>query len=310
MSPKNVIAKLTLLGVSAILLSACQTISLAKLPNFSSKPIVGSAMAPADLPAYNVGDLYYYSNGSREQIVSIEGETLNMISRSKRKLANFRNFTLPTPYIEGKTKEFYKVSDIATNALWPLSIGKKSKFTTEGRSVSKATGQTSTYMQRWDCVVEGTERVRVLAGEFDTYRIKCRRLGTNGKWWQNRTWNYSPMLGTYVLRRDFHKRSGPRVRELTAVRPSLQDIPKKTRSSVIRTWQSALETKKSGDIASWTDRVIGVSVQVEPLNTFKGENGQFCRTYKQYLTRKGVTRIYSGVACRTGKMKWRTPRRG
>ena len=304
------IIKLTVLGTFGLLASACVPATLPSLPNFSSKPIAGPAMKAAQLPNFNVGDLYYYSNGSREQIVSIEGETLNMLSRSKRKLANFRNFTLPTPYIEGKDKEYYKVSDVATNALWPLKIGNTSKFTTEGRSVSKATGLSSSYRQRWDCAVEGTERIRILAGEFDTYLIKCRRLSSNGKWWQNRTWNYSPMLGTYVLRRDFHKKNGPRVRELTAVRPSLQDVPKKVRSNVIRTWQSALESKKSGDIASWTDRVVGVSVQVEPLNTFKGENGQFCRTYKQYLTRKGVTRIYSGVACRTGKLKWRTPRRG
>lgn len=118
------------------------------------------------------------------------------------------------------------------------------------------------------------------------------------------------MLGTYVLRRDFHKTRGESARELTAVRPSLQDLPKNVRSGIVHAWQTALEYKKPGDLVSWTDRKTGASVQIEPIKTYRAESGQFCRTYKQYLTRKGVTRIYSGVACRTGKLQWRTPRKG
>ena len=268
-------------------------------------------MAPAPLPAFYEGDKYYYSNGSRDQVVSVNGETLNMISRSKRKLANFRNFILPPPYVEGTKGEYYKESDVPTNALWPLTIGAKTQFETKGRTVTKPSGNVSEYYQRWKCEVEGTERIRVLAGEFDTYRVKCQRFSTTGRWWQNRTWNYAPDLGAYVLRRDFYKSGAKsRIRELTAVRPSLQNEPRSVRKAIIHTWQTALESKQAGEISSWTDRATGTSVQVEPINTYRAENGLFCRTYKEYLTRKDTTRIYSGVACREGKMKWRTPTRG
>ena len=151
---------------------------------------------------------------------------------------------------------------------------------------------------------------RTTLGEFDTYRIECRRYSaTSGKWWETTTYYYAPDIGTYVMRRMFHKKRGERVRQLTAVRPSLSDMPDDARRNVIRTWQMALEYKESGQISSWTDQKAGVSVQVEPLNTFKAENGLFCRTYKQYLTRQGDTRIYRGVACRTDKLMWRTPSR-
>lgn len=293
---------------AAVALAGCQSISLPKLPNFESVP--GPEMAPADLPTYLPGDKYYYSNGAREQIVSVDGEMVNKISRSNRKLTDFRNFTLPTPYIEGSTKEYFKETNAPTTQLWPLTVGKSARFTTQGTSVSKDTQTTNTYVQKWSCEIAGTAHIRVLAGEFDTYQIDCKRFSSSGRWWQNRTWYYAPELGTYVLRRDFHKTNGERLRELTAVRPSLQNEPDNVRIGIIRAWQTALEYRKGGQIESWTDKTTGTSVQVEPIQTYQAQNGLFCRTYKQYLTRQSATRIYMGVACRNGKLQWRTPARG
>lgn len=302
------ILKPSLLMAAAIAISGCQVAGQTSMLNFAAVP--GPDLPAAALPAYNIGDIYYYSNGSREQVVGVQGESIHFETRSKRRLTNLRNFTIPAPYFESLTKEYFKQSTGSPTALWPLSVGKTSKFTTDGRSISKATDVESRYVQRWSCAVEGTEHVRVLAGEFDTFRVKCQRTASNGKWWQNRTWNYAPMLGTYVMRQDFHKKNGKSFRQLTAVRPSLQDVPKNVRSGIIHAWQSALENTQEGGLISWTDKKTGTSVQIAPLTTYRAANNQFCRTYKQYLTRKGVTRIYSGVACRYGKMKWNTPKRG
>lgn len=299
--------KLLLTATAAALLAGCQSV---QLPNFNAAPGPGPAMPPAQLPQFTVGDKYYYSNGALEQVVSTQGEMVNMISKSKRKLINFRNFVLPQPYIEGSTKEYFKNTPVPTNLMWPLSVGTSERFSSQGRSVTKSSGRTSKYTQRWICETTGTARIRVLAGEFDTYIVECKRYSTRGKWWQNRTWNYAPVLGTYVLRRDYYKKSGERFRELTALRPSLQAEPKHIRQGIIHAWQMALENKKAGEIQSWTDATSGTSVQVEPLKTYRAKNNQFCRTYKQYLTRNNATRVYMGVACRTGKLKWRTPRRG
>ena len=267
-------------------------------------------MAAAPLPNLHAGDKYYYSNGWREEVVSTDGETVNLINKSKRKVVNFRNFVIPSPYLETSKAEYFKESRVPTNAMWPLRVGNTVKFSTEGTSKSKASPREGKFSQKWDCAVDGTEHVRVLAGSFDTYRLTCKRRSSTNKWWQTYTWYYAPEIGAYVMRRNFHKTRGESVRELTALRPSLKNEPKNVRIGVIRTWQDALENAQSGDIRSWTDKKTGTSVQVEPLATYRAKNGLFCRTYKQYLTRNNTPRIYAGVACRTGKLKWRTPTRG
>lgn len=303
--------KLSLIGGASFVLAACQLASITpKSQYFSSQPVAASAMPPAPLPTFHASDKFYYANGWREQVVETDGETLTLINKAKRKVVNFRNFMLPSPYLEGATAEYFKESRVSTSALWPLTVGSSVKFSTSGLSKSKISPRESKYSQSWDCEVEGTERVRVLAGEFDTYRVSCKRRSSKGKWWQTYTWYYAPELNTYVLRRSFHKKNGVRIRELTALRPSLKDEPKHVRIGIIRTWQDTLENAKSGDIRSWTDKKTGTSVQVEPLATYRAKNGLFCRTYKQYLTRNNTPRIYAGVACRTGKLKWRTPTRG
>ena len=300
----------TLICLTGFLLNACTIATGSKSQYFSSQNIPNLSMPPAPLPAPNIGDKYYFANGWREQVINTNGETYDLINKQKRKVVNFRNFTIPSPYIEGKTAEYFKESRVATNALWPLDVGKSVKFTTEGRSVSKLSDRTTPFSQAWSCEVEGTERVRVLAGEFDTYRVSCRRYSSRNKWWQTYTWYYAPELGTYVMRRSFHKKRGESVRELTALRPTLKHEPKSVRTGIIRTWQNALENTKSGERKNWTDQKTGTSVEVIPLVTYRAKNGLFCRTYKQYLTRNNTPRLYAGVACRTGELKWRTPQTG
>jgi len=133
-------AKLILAATLVTLLSGCQTV---QLPNFKSAPGPGPTMPPAQLPNFTVGDKYYYSNGAREQVISVEGEAVNMISASKRKLTNFRNFVLPQPYIEGATKEYFKNTNAPTTLMWPLSVGASARVNSDGRSGTKASRRTT-----------------------------------------------------------------------------------------------------------------------------------------------------------------------
>ena len=312
-SPNKIIkiGRMGLMSLVGLSLSACIPAIVAPQSSyFSSQPLSDTSLPPAPLPTHHAGDKFYYTNGWREQVVNTTGETVNLINKAQRKVVNFRNFVLPSPYVEGSTAEYFKESRVPTDALWPLAVGNQVRFSTEGRSQSKTTSNVSEFSQKWECAVEGQEHVRVLAGEFDTYRIKCSRRSSTNAWWQSYTWYYAPSIGTYVLRRSIHKTRGERVRELTALRPSLAKEPKTVRTGIIRTWQDALENAKSGEIRSWTDPKTGTSAQIEPLATYRAKNGQFCRTYKQYLTRQVIPRVYAGVACRTGKLQWRTPTRG
>src|SRR3989339_1042858 len=264
--------KLVICATAAFVLAGCQAGQLPGIQAFRTAPGPGPIMAPAQLPSAYIGDKYYYSNGSREQVASINGEMVNLINSSNRKLTNFRNFALPQPYAEGSTSEYFKKTNAPTNALWPLSVGQSARFSTDGRTVSKNSGAITDYKQKWACEVAGTEHIRILAGEFDTYRVECKRYSTTGKWWQTRTWYYAPAIGTTVLQRDYYKKGGAeRILELTAVRPSLQDEPDKVRQNLIHAWQLALESKQSGEMHSWADKKTGTSVQVEPLVTYRAQ---------------------------------------
>jgi len=307
----NKITQLALVSLVGLGLSACiPALVEPQSKYFASQPISDVTLPPAPLPTHRAGDKFYYTNGWLEQVVSTNGETVDLINKAQRKIVNFRNFVLPAPYVEGSTAEYFKESRVPTNALWPLAVGNQVRFSTEGRSESKTTSRVGEFSQKWDCAVEGQEHVRVLAGEFDTFRIKCNRRSSSNAWWQSYTWYYAPSIGTYILRRSVHKTRGESVRELTALRPSLAKEPKTVRNGIIHTWQDALENAKSGEIRSWTDAKTKTSTQIEPLATYRAKNGQFCRTYKQYLTRQDTPHVYAGVACRTGKLQWRTPTQG
>jgi len=308
------LVKFSILGALGFTTAACSSLKTPfNTPSsqyFSSQELPDLALPAAPLPKPFVGDKYYFSNGWSEQVTGTDAKTIDILTKRNRKATNYRNFILPEKYVEGTKADYFKQSRIPQDVLWPLVVGNSTSFTTEALTVSKTTGREDQYAQKWTCAVEGAERVRVLAGEFDTFRVKCDRRSASNKWWQSYTWYYAPLINTYVLRRRNHKTNGESVRELTAVRPSLTSLPRRQRNAIVSTWQDALENAPRGESRSWNDPATATATRVEPQLTYKAKNGQFCRTYTQSLTRQGDTRTYAGVACRTGKLKWRTPTRG
>lgn len=304
------LVKFGIIGTLGLGATGCSTLDALNAPSsqyFASQKLSDLALPAATLPAPKDGDKYYFANGWSEQVVRSDAETIELVSKVNRKVVNYRNFILPAKFIEGTKADYLKESRVSKKTLWPLVVGNSTSFTTEGTTISKTTERADTYAQKWTCSVEGVERVKVLAGTFDTFRVKCDRRSASNKWWQSYTWYYAPRLNTYVLRRSYHKTNGESVRELTAVRPSLSAMPRDNRNAIVRTWQDALENAQRGEFRSWADPTTKTATKVEPLTTYKAQNGQFCRTYTQTLTRKNQTQTYAGVACRTGKLKWRTP---
>lgn len=307
----RLVGKSIFLSAALFALSACNSLSLMAPVNFVSEPLAQDALEPAELPTYRAGDKFYYSNGARDTVVSVNGDDVEMINKNKRKSIYSRNPFQPYKYFESSTKHTTKNTDAVLGNLWPLSIGKGDKYISNASYITIQTGQAKDFRQIWECEVEGSERVTILAGNFDTYRVTCERYSDAGKRYQTRTWFYAPEIQSYVLRRDFYFSSKKeRFRELTAIRPSLTDLERKIRNSIVRSWQDALENSRSGEMVSWSNKAGTIKAEVVPLSTFKAENGQYCRTYRQYLTLDGATRTYGGVACRTEKLKWRTPKRG
>jgi hypothetical protein len=97
---------------------------------------------------------------------------------------------------------------------YPLKVGKT--WTTRHRITTHATGNSVAY--EFSCNVEDFEKVTVLAGTFDTFRIRCKtNLGTDETYWS------SPGLGPFVktrLMRDARHPAGAGTQESELVAKS------------------------------------------------------------------------------------------
>ena len=297
-------------AVSTLLLGACTLTGQPDSAYFSAQAVPPGTLPPAPMPTYHVGDKFYYSNGWKEKVVAEDGNQLQLLNKANRKLVAYKNFAIPAPYIEGSTAEYYRDSNADPDVLFPLRTGNSARFGTDGHTYYKSNGREARYHQNWICEVDGQKRVHVLAGDFDTYAVTCNHYTTRGHWIKRYTWYYAPELNTYVLRQYYNRHGKEYVRELTALRPSIEDLPQASQHNIVLTWQEALENVHSGESRSWSSADARTKVVVSPLKTFKANNGQYCRTYRQELTRDGETRLYAGVACRRGKLQWRTPPRG
>ncbi len=69
--------------------------------------------------------------------------------------------------------------------------------------------------------------------------------------------------------------------------------------------QEALETQVSGTAVKFSDPKSSVSMQVEPVHTYKSESGHWCREFNERIERDGVVEFRKGLACREQKGQWR-----
>ncbi len=68
--------------------------------------------------------------------------------------------------------------------------------------------------------------------------------------------------------------------------------------------QSALTTLVSGKAMDWTSE-HAVQGRIVPIRTFKNRKGQYCREYRDELSREGAMSVQYGIACRHDDKVWR-----
>ena len=183
-----------------ILPSGCST---------APKPAGPNAGSPS-LPIYELGTTYVYSDGSWETVAGISPQLItwqdhrgNVYSRSPD--FTYRSVNWKTSTRQG-SRRFVARSDVLfrkNTSLWPLQKGNVSSFT-EMVTSSNVGEPEKSYRRNWNCEVVGTERVSVMAGEFDTWKIACKRYNnfknpSKARVREIRTWNYAPEIKHYVL---------------------------------------------------------------------------------------------------------------
>ena len=188
----------------------------------------------AESPLYETGDVYIYTDGSVETVVSADQQVVAWRNAAGSRWAAPVDFTLATGQQNGIT--------VQQPLSWPLTIGAVSKYAIKSGADS---------VDPWQCAVEQREKISVAAGVFDTYKILCRPDGDAPGTGQSRAWYYAPAVRHYVRYVDsaadpLNDVSGTRSRDLVAISPGAVGWPSEARTGFAWARSHALEFRSGG----------------------------------------------------------------
>ncbi len=191
----------------------------------------GPEISPAPLPTYKVGTTFTYSDGTWEKVTAIAPGTVTWTDNRGATFSRSPDFTYGAAKWQSRTGQgtrryqFKKGLVVRKRtSLWPLQKENAVSYTEIGTRQRNEEPARS-YQVEWSCEVEGTERVSVMAGEFDAWRIVCIQSSVPSssgafRLIETKTWYYSPEIEHPVLMtgRNHYKHSSWR-KELKAVLP-------------------------------------------------------------------------------------------
>lgn len=281
----------------------------------------GTDAGSPSLPVYELGTTYVYSNGSWETVADISPQSVTWHDHRGNVYHRAPDFTYrPVSWETGSrqgSRQIVPRSDSLVqknSSLWPLQEGSTATFT-EVVTSHKTGEPEKTYRVNWTCEVIGTERVAVMAGDFDTWRITCNRYNkfqnpSKAAIKETRIWNYAPEVKHYVLTEKIYS-GGKTARrlELLAILPPLNGFSDSARRQMNNAFQMALENKRRGETAAWSTPDTSESGRITPLETFKLADGRYSRRYIQKIMYPQGLRIYYGLAVRDSNGRWIIPRR-
>ena len=241
--PRNA-AKVVLIAAAALALGACQTVKedfsedfsrlsdkISAIPERMSQglPALGGEKKPdypmgkwanAPMPTYKRGETFTYANGRVERVVAVNGSEVTFERENGRRFTRDRNFVVPRLAWETRSRTGEHRVWGNQDRLWPLEVGNNARLRAERRMTQKDSGEVDTSMRKFECNVDGSEKVSVKAGTFATYRIRCVRYNARAsRIVSTETWYYAPRIGHYVRRDTQYASDGRReVKELAKYR--------------------------------------------------------------------------------------------
>ena len=300
------------LWISVIVaISSCATVSHVSRPELSSAP----------LPSYRNGTTFVYADGRWETVLDVSPTRVTWIDHRKCISIGSPDFTYRRSKWETDThkgtRQYELRADLfqkSKTTVWPLRVGNTAQYSESGVSKDKA-GNEKSYRTSWSCEVVGTERISVIAGDFDTWKITCRRYYISKSRSKShirveKSWYYAPDIGHYVLATSkFYYDKKSQRRELLAVLPPVNELSDGARHRMESSFQHALEFKKSGETVRWSQPELKFSGEIMPVGTFKTSDGSYSRQYVQKVNMPEGQRIYYGMAVRSAGGEWLVPRR-
>lgn len=276
----------------------------------------------APVPQYKVGTKFVYSNGTWETVAEVNDDQVVWINHRNDESVGSPDFTYKRSQWKTRDRQGMRGFNQAefllgetTTTLWPLKKGNKTRFEEYGTWYTES-GEERNYDNYWSCEVLGTERVSVVAGDFDTWKITCKRYPnkyrTTSRTREYRTWYYAPSINHWVLEeRDYNGSRENRRTELAAVLPDLHNYTPDEEDivSLRKQFQNTLESNKKEDSTIWKKAQNQLMVSMTPKSTFRDVNGDICRQYRQVIVQTEFAYEYPGIACRSDEGRWRVPRR-
>ncbi len=273
------------------------------------------------LPHYHPGTTFVYSNGSWETVEAVEGDLVTWRNHRNRVSVGHRDFSYRRRQWKTSGRQGTRLqrprndwfSQSAQASLWPLAAGNKARYVETGRWQDEA-GQWRSYKAHWRSEVAGRERVRTMAGEFDTWKIVAYRYSEGSAYGRPprlrevRIWYYAPEAGHYVRHiKDYQGRKPSRRLDLVSVRPAVDQLQASVRRAIESNFQMALEKKLSGQKLGWKLPRQSASGMTQPKATFRMAQKRFCRHYVQKVIIGKQNHTYYGMACRDKDGSWQVP---
>ncbi|MGB5708439.1 MAG: serine hydrolase domain-containing protein [Arenicellales bacterium] len=147
-------------------------------------------LAPMEKPTTEVGDAWYAVNNGKEFIetaIALDGDVVTYETSDGCKYKELEWGFAPSlewsdcPGSEDGTQNITK----STGSPWPMQVNTKFKYSFTGQGDGEWSGERK-------CEVKKQVRVKVPAGEYDTFKLECKDN------WDTHTWWISPELGETI----------------------------------------------------------------------------------------------------------------
>lgn len=315
----KIVKRLSLIAAISLIISSC---AATRDQEVTSSPLNQLALDPAPLPHYKPGTKFVYSNGTWETVTQVGTDGVTWTNHRGDQSTGLSDFTYKRHTWQTRDRQGNRWYDQTkfwlgetTTTLWPLQPGNKTRFDEYGLW-SDSSGVERDYDSYWSCEVKGTEKISVVAGDFETWKITCKRypnrFRSTSKTREYRTWYYAPSIDHWVLEvRDYNGYRENRRKELAAILPDLGSYAEQDEDIVAlkKQFQNTLETSKTGIPDIWENPRGQLFVSMTPKKSFRLGNGNVCRQYQQVIGTAGYANEYPGIACRSKEGRWIVPRR-
>jgi hypothetical protein len=284
-----------------LFLAGCQTSGRNPLQTEADQVLLSRTR----LPDYVPGEYFVYDDGTSLLVTSVSDGMVTWKHHNGVTSKGYPNFIIPDLIWSSANRSSAGHTAAQPDLLWPLTVGKREQFTFS-QTITHKDGRAPEQIDRdWACTVEGTTRVAVPAGEFNTIVIACSRFSTtSGSWRATRRFHYAPEVGHYVIREDRHRRRANTRRELVALGFNSTVLPQRDQVKLNQTLRSALSKNRDGRASFWRSKSGDISAMLVPVTSYTGSGNQSCREYRSVYSVRGRIREHGRDVCRQTDGSW------